>query len=213
MTVDGRRRSFLVAAAILSALPALAETWAPVGPPGGDARALASDPRDPEVVYLGTANGILYRSDDGGRTWKRQEPGFPLRGMSLDDIVVDPEGTLYVGYWSVSGSGGGVAKSDDGGQTFSVLPGISGEAVRALALAPVGPRRRWWPGTGTGIFRSGDAGRSWSRISPKDDPEIKNLDSVAIDPQDPQTIYAGTWHLPWKTDGRRTHLAVRSTRG
>jgi photosystem II stability/assembly factor-like uncharacterized protein len=211
MAGERRWRSLLLAAGlILSALPALAETWAPVGPPGGDARALASDPRDPEVVYLGTANGNLYRSIDAGRRWKRQEPGFPLRGMSLDDIVLGPEGTLFVGYWSVSGPGGGVAKSEDGGRTFTVLPGISGEAVRALALAPSDPDVVV-AGTGTGIFRSGDAGRSWSRISPEGDPEIKNLDSVAIDPQDPQTIYAGTWHLPWKTtDGGRSWSPVHA---
>jgi photosystem II stability/assembly factor-like uncharacterized protein len=189
---------------------ARAEVWAPVGPPGGDARALALDPRDPRVVYLGTATGNLYRSEDTGRSWKRQKPGFPLRGMSLDDIVVSPVGTLFVGYWSVSGSGGGVARSDDGGLTFTVLPDIAGQSVRALALAPSAPDIVV-AGTLTGIFRSEDAGRSWSRISPKDDPEIKNLDSLAVDPQDPQTIYAGTWHLPWKTtDGGRSWKQIHA---
>ena len=205
------RRSFLIAVAlILGALPAPAETWAPVGPPGGDARALALDPRDPRVVYLGTANGNFYRSEDAGRRWKRQEPGFPLRGMSLDDIVVSPEGTVLVGYWSVNGSGGGVARSDDGGRTFTLLPDIAGQSVRALALAP-SDSGIVVAGTLKGIFRSGDGGRSWSRISPQDDPEIKNLDSVAVDPVDPQTIYAGTWHLPWKTtDGGRAWRSIHA---
>jgi photosystem II stability/assembly factor-like uncharacterized protein len=211
MARDWRRRFVLIAIALsLGAVSAGAETWAAVGPQGGDARALAADPRDPRVVYLGTANGNLYRSDDAGRRWKRQEPGFPLRGMSLDDIVVSPEGTLFVGYWSVSGPGGGVARSDDGGRTFTVLPDISGQSVRALALAPSDPAIVL-AGTLTGIFRSGDGGRSWSRISPIDDPEIKNLDSVAVDPQDPQTIFAGTWHLPWKTtDGGRSWKRVHA---
>src|SRR5207344_2445015 len=88
---SGRALSFFL---MLGAAAASAETWAPVGPPGGDARALALDTRSPRVVYLGTATGNLYRSDDAGRRWKRQEPGFPLRGMSLDDIVVAPDGTL-----------------------------------------------------------------------------------------------------------------------
>jgi photosystem II stability/assembly factor-like uncharacterized protein len=195
---------------LLAAPAAWGEIWAPVGPPGGDARALALDPRDPRVVYLGTANGNLYRSDDAGRRWKRQEPGFPLRGMSLDDVVVSPGGTLFVGYWSVSGPGGGVARSDDGGRSFTILPDISGQAVRALALAPSNPDVVV-AGTLTGIYRSTDAGRSWSRISPLGDPEIKNLDSVAIDALDPQTIYGGTWHLPWKTtDGGRSWKAIHA---
>jgi photosystem II stability/assembly factor-like uncharacterized protein len=207
---EGVGRSLLVVIAWALGALAAAETWAPVGPPGGDARALASDPRNPAVVYLGTANGNLYRSDDSGRRWTRQVPGFPLRGMSLDDIVVSPTGALYVGYWSVSGSGGGVAKSEDGGRTFTVLPDIAGQSVRALTLAPSDPDIVV-AGTLTGIFRSEDAGRSWSRISPKDDPEIKNLDSLAVDPVDPQTIYAGTWHLPWKTtDGGRSWKQVHA---
>jgi photosystem II stability/assembly factor-like uncharacterized protein len=161
-------------------------------------------------VYLGTASGNLYRSDDAGRRWKRQEPGFPLPGMSLDDIVVSPEGTVFVGYWSVSGSGGGVARSEDEGRTFTILPDVNGQSVRALALAPSNPDMVV-AGTLTGVFRSGDGGRSWSRISPPDDPEIKNLDSVAVDPSDPQTIYAGTWHLPWKTtDGGRSWKQVHT---
>jgi photosystem II stability/assembly factor-like uncharacterized protein len=186
------------------------ETWVPVGPTGGDARALAAHPREPRVVFLGSANGNLYRSDDAGRGWRRQEPGFPLRGMSLDDIVVDPRGVLYVGYWSVAGSGGGVARSDDGGRTFSVLPDIAGQAVRALALAPSDPETLV-AGTQTGIFRTRDGGQSWTRISPLGDAEIKNLDSIAIDPRDPDTIYAGTWHLPWKTtDGGRTWSSIHA---
>src|SRR4051812_17447252 len=80
-----------------------AGSWIPVGAPGGNVRALAPDPRDPERIYLGTADGILYRSTDGGVSWQRQSPGFPLRGCSLDEIVVDPRGTVFVGYWDVHG--------------------------------------------------------------------------------------------------------------
>ncbi len=167
-------------------------------------RSLVADPRDPQVVYLGTANGMLYRSEDGGRRWRRPEPGFPARGMSLDDLAVDPQGNLYAGYWEVHGPGGGVARSTDGGATFSLLEGIAGQGVRALALAPSDPSVLV-AGTREGIVRSKDAGRTWSRISPEADGEIRNVDSVAIDPVDPETIYAGTWHLPWKTtDGGKT---------
>src|SRR5262245_58334160 len=147
----------LVELALLSVLaaPAPVQGWVPVGPEGGDARGLARDPRDPRVVYLGTADGMLYRSQDGGRRWSRTAPGFPRRGMSLDDILVDPRGRVLVGYWQVGGSGGGVARSLDGGAHFEVLQGIEGQAVRALALAPSNPDVIV-AGTMTGVFRSGD---------------------------------------------------------
>ena len=186
--------------ACLLALAAAArgESWVSVGPPGGDVRSLASDPRDSRLVYLGTADGVLYRSHDGGRRWERSDPGFPLRGMSLDELRVDGRGRLYVGYWQVQGTGGGVGLSTDGGRTVELLPGIAGQSVRALALFASDPEVVV-AGTLAGVFRSGDGGRSWSRISPADDPELRNVNSVAVDPADPQVIYAGTWHLPWKT--------------
>jgi photosystem II stability/assembly factor-like uncharacterized protein len=187
-----------------------AQSWVPVGPPGGDVRSLAAHPVVPEIVYLGTAGGVLYRSEESGRSWRRLEPGFPLHGMSLDDIVVAPDGVVYVGYWALRGGGGGVARSDDGGRTFTVLPGISGEAVKALALAPSDPQTVV-AGTLGGVFRSQNGGRSWRRISAEDQPELRNVNSIAIDPGDPNTIYAGTWHLPWKTtDGGRTWRSIHT---
>jgi photosystem II stability/assembly factor-like uncharacterized protein len=191
------------------AAPAVGESWVPVGPPGGDVRSLAADPRDPSRIYLGTADGVFYRSEDAGRHWRRLSPGFPLRGQSLDDIVVDPEGGLYVGYWTVeTNNGGGVARSTDGGETFTILKGIEGQAVRALAQAPSAPNVLV-AGTLTGVFRSGDAGRTWRRISPEGHIDLKNVGSVAFDPGAADTIYAGTWHLPWKTrDGGRTWYPI-----
>jgi len=56
-----------------------------------------------------------------------------------------------------------------------------------------------------GIYRSRNGGRDFERISPANHAEIKNVESIAIDPVNPDVIYAGTWHLPWKTeDGGKT---------
>jgi photosystem II stability/assembly factor-like uncharacterized protein len=204
-------RAFLptMLTALALAATGRAESWVPVGPPGGDVRSLAADPRDPARIYLGTADGVLYRSEDGGRRWTRMEPGFPMRGQSLDDIVVDPQGGLYVGYWTVAtNDGGGVARSTDGGKTFTLLPGIKGQTVRALAVAPSAPSVLV-AGTLTGVFRTGDGGKTWRRISPEGHVDLKNVGSVAFDPGHADTIYAGTWHLPWKTkDGGRTWYPI-----
>jgi photosystem II stability/assembly factor-like uncharacterized protein len=187
-----------------------AASWAPTGPTGGDVRALASDPRDPQTLFLGTADGFLYRSGDTGQSWLRQAPGFPKRGQSLDNIAVDPRGRLLVGYWDVEGKGGGVARSLDGGRTFEVLTGIAGESVRALAIAPSNPDILV-AGAISGVFRSDDGGDSWRRISPPGHAELRNVESVAIDPKNPQVAYVGTWHLPWKTlDGGKTWRLIHT---
>jgi len=177
---------------------ARAQSWVSVGVPGGNVRALAQDPSDPQRIYLGTADGVLYRSDDGGLQWHRLDPGFPRGGCLLDAIVVDGHGVVLVGYWEVRGHGGGVARSTDGGQTFIVQKGIQGESVRSLALAPSDPRMVA-AGTLAGVFLSRDGGQSWSRVTPEGHPDLRNVESLTFDPNDSNVLYAGTWHLIWKT--------------
>lgn len=170
--------------------------WIPIGPDGGDVRSLALDPRNPGRVYLGTAGGALYRSENSGLSWRRLLPGFPRRNQNLDEIVVSPAGTLLVGFWDAHSRGGGVAVSADGGETFAF--GLEGESVRALRLAPSDPSLVI-AGSLSGVFASSDGGFTWRRITPIDHNELRNVESVAIDPRDPRVIYVGTWHLPWKT--------------
>jgi len=183
---------------LLLTSPALAQSWTSVGVPGGNVRALAQDPSDPQRIYLGTADGVLYRSDDSGMQWHRLDPGFPHGGCLLDAIVVDGRGVVLVGYWEVQGHGGGVARSTDGGQTFVVQKGIQGESVRSLALAPSNPRMVA-AGTLAGVFLSRDGGATWSRVTPEGHPDLRNVESLAFDPKDSNVLYAGTWHLIWKT--------------
>ncbi|HET9251438.1 MAG TPA: hypothetical protein VFP58_04915 [Candidatus Eisenbacteria bacterium] len=205
--------SFLLTVALfLVPVLASAQVWVPVGVPGGNVRELAEDPRNPDRLYLGTADGILYRSEDGGLNWARLSPGFPRRGCSLDEIVVDRSGVVYVGFWEVhGGGGGGVAWSSDRGETFHLLKGIEGRSVRALAISPTN-RRVLAAGALDGVYLSSNAGKSWARITPEGHRQLRNFGSVAFDPTDPRVIYAGTWHLAWKTVDGGAHW-TRMDRG
>src|SRR4029079_11017493 len=95
------RRSLALGFLLFAAPPVRAQTWAPVGPQGGDVRSLAADPTNHRRLYLGTADGVFYRSDDSGGRWQRMSPGFPQRGKSLDEIAVAQRGIVFVSLWEV----------------------------------------------------------------------------------------------------------------
>lgn len=204
---------FLLAALVCLLPVALyaATPWTPLGPDGGDVRSLAYDPHNPDRIYLGTSAGQMFLSTDGGATWSRFTHLGERFDYVLDHILVDPSdsNTLYVSAWSVENNGGDVFRSRDRGKTWEALPGMHGKSVRALALA-ASDHRTLVAGALGGVFRSRDAGDSWQHISPDHHAEIKNIESVAIDPRNPDIVYAGTWHLPWKTeDGGKTWHSIK----
>ena len=179
--------------------------WTVAGPAGGDARAFASVPDQPQHLFLGTTNSWLYESLDEGATWHRLAKLGGGDGFVLDHIVVDSAdpSTMYVGAWKDSDSGG-LWMSHDAGHTWSELSDFKGQPVHALVQAPSDPRTLF-AGTLQGIFRSSDGGATWTQISPPGSHEIHEIESLAVDPGDPDIVYAGTWHLPWKTtDGGET---------
>jgi photosystem II stability/assembly factor-like uncharacterized protein len=180
---------------------ASAQTWRPLGPPGGDARTLAVDPSHPERVYLGTTDGHVFASRDGGNHWERLGGASMAPNAVVTSILVDPRNsaTLFASGWTPEpdGEGGGVYVSHDGGSTWG-QSGLAGHALRALIQSPSHPDILIAGGL-DGVFRSSDAGRTWERITPANDPELRNFDALALDPRNPAMIYAGTFHLPWKT--------------
>ncbi len=180
--------------------------WNAVGPDGGDARAFAAVPGHPAHLYLGTTDSWIYESVDAGASWHRLSKLDPSDDLVLDHIVVDSANpaTVYVAAWELDHPGGGLWVSHNGGRSWTVVPGLRGQSIRAFAQAPSNPRMLF-AGTLEGVFRSMDAGASWTLISPPGSHEIHEIESLAIDPVNPDVVYAGTWHLPWKTtDGGKS---------
>ncbi|MGZ4871868.1 MAG: WD40/YVTN/BNR-like repeat-containing protein [Candidatus Angelobacter sp.] len=192
----------------MSVALAAEQPWQPVGPDGGNVRSLAIDPKDPDRIFLGTSAGNLYLSTDKGLTWSRfARPGNSAE-MVLDHIVIDPSDSrnIFAAAWNAQlpNSDGDLYRSNDAGKTWEIVADLHGKSLRALSMAASDPKILV-VGALDGIYRSRDGGLDFERISPANHAEIKNVESIAIDPVNPDVIYAGTWHLPWKTeDGGKT---------
>jgi photosystem II stability/assembly factor-like uncharacterized protein len=175
------------------------------------------DPIDPDVVWVGTGENVsgrhvgfgdgVYRSRDGGRTWKN----MGLRASEhVSRILVDPRDSnvVYVAaegpLWS-SGGERGVFKSTDGGETWKQVLAIDADTgVASLVFDPRDPdvlyaaafqrRRTVWSylagGPGSGIHKSTDGGATWRELTqglPKGD---MGKIGLAVSPLDPDLVYA-----------------------
>src|SRR5262249_55330318 len=189
----------VMALGLAASVAASAQGWRQVGPPGGTVISLEQDPKDINKLYLGTSDGHVFSSNDEGSHWQL----LSRIGTGQDDVVthilIDPRNSnrLYASTWTLYSGGGGVYQSDDSGKTWKVI-GLAHETVRALAQAPTNPKILA-AGSLTGVYRSLDEGATWEKITPANHADLKNFDSVAFDPKDENIIYAGTYHLPWKT--------------
>ena len=196
MRTPSYRYAWTLGLILLLARSAAAQTWRQVGPPGGDAQSLAAIPGSARTLFLGTSDGHVFGSSDAGQHWEL----LGRIGANHDDvimsIVVDARSadTLYATSWTLSSQGGGVYRSTDAGHNWQLI-GLEGHTVRALAAAPSNPDILV-AGAIDGVYRSIDSGKNWERISPENHADLRNLDSIAIDPHEPGTIYAGTYHLP-----------------
>ena len=177
---------------------AQSSAWRHLGPPGGNVISLAISATN--AIYLGTPDGHIFASSDGAQHWVLRSRVTARHDAVVQKLLVnvqhDNEILAAVWFQDVR-EGGGLFISHDYGGTWT-LAGLSGEIVRTVEQSASSPDI-FVAGTRSGVFRSADGAQTWQRISPEGDPELRNVDSLAIDPHDAQIIYAGTYHLPWKT--------------
>jgi photosystem II stability/assembly factor-like uncharacterized protein len=192
----------LVVVGLFCAANLWAAQWAVLGPDGGDVRSLAADPHNPDHIFLGTSTGTMFVSSDNGHSWSRYAHLGTGDDYVLDHIVIDPQNPkhIYVAAWSVDNQqAGDIFRSRDGGKNWEELSQMHGKSVRALALS-ASDSKVLAAGALDGVYRSTDGGDSWHLISSANHAELKNIESIAVDPKNPDVVYAGTWHLAWKTD-------------
>jgi photosystem II stability/assembly factor-like uncharacterized protein len=187
------RKLLILLTVLLSATP-LAAQWRRAGLYGADVRALIVDPAHPDTLYLGTSGGEVYVSRDGAKSWTNPRYGIPFPNYIVDNLVLDREGVLWAASWGLWG-GGVIAVSSDSGRTWERRDsGLEDFSVRAIAVDPNDANFVVVGGL-TGVYRSRDAGKSWTKIS-----DQINVESLAIDPRSQDRIFVGTWRQGWRTD-------------
>jgi photosystem II stability/assembly factor-like uncharacterized protein len=186
------------------------DDWRSNGPPGGDVRSLVVDPSNPDRFYFGTLDGQLYTSADAGKTWQFLY-NFNRPRLFVDHIIVDPRDSkvIYVAAHRHK-EAGGFFKSTDGGHRWRESPELKNEALHSLTQAESNPNVLI-AGTFNGIFRSDNAGDSWTQLPTSSTAGLVHVESLAIDPRTANTIYAGTWYLPYKsTDGGQSWKTIKN---
>jgi uncharacterized protein (TIGR03437 family) len=175
--------------------------WTAIGPrptnPGtsatsGRVNAIAIDPRDNNVVYIGAAEGGVWKTTDGGVTWTPLTDNQP--SLANGGIAIDPNSpdTLYVGtgeenFAYDSYYGAGILKSTNAGASWTVIPGpfaAARDSVGAIAVSPTNSQLVVCVSRAGG-WRSTDAGATWTNVL-TGAPGI----SVVFDPTNGSSVYA-----------------------
>ena len=184
------RSVVIVALGVLAwaAPSAAADTWTSSGPGPAQISSVAFDPAQQGVAYAGTPGGAVLRSADGGVTWARA-------GSTGDDRIADisARGNRVIVSWSgdVFSNNGGIRRSFDGGATWEVAStgqGIGNTDVGPVEIDPASPDTVLL-GTNAGLYRSTNAGASWSPVAI---PTGTQIADVLFDPATPGRVFVSS---------------------
>ncbi len=168
------------------------------------------------TVYIGAASGGVWKSLNGGSTFKPVFDKQPVQ--SIGAITVDPKNPKVV--WVGTGEawtrnsvsiGDGVYKSVDGGENWTNMGLKDSERIAKILVDPSNtntvyvcvPGKLWSDSDERGLYKTIDGGKTWTRIL-KGPNASTGCSMISMDKQNPQTIYAGLW------DFRRKGWTFRS---
>lgn len=184
----------------------------------GRVKALAVDPRNSNVVYLGAAQGGVWKTTNGGASWQPLTDDQP--SLAIGALAIDPQhpDTIYAGTGEPTPGldnyyGAGILKTTDAGASWVQVGAaeFGGMGISAITVNPRTPNvvhvasaRSGVTGAAKpvrGIFRSNNGGATWTALLTCQD--CMGASDLVMDPQNPDTLYVAFWsHGIYKsTDG------------
>ncbi len=189
--------------------------WRNVGPyRGGRAVAVAGVPGDVLTYYMGATGGGVWKTEDGGMSWKNISDGFFKTGsVGAVEVATADLNVIYVGMGEApirgvtTSHGDGVYKSTDAGKTWRHLGLAKTRQISRIQIHPMNPDvvyvaaqgSSWSANPERGIYRSTDGGATWEQVLHVDDKS--GASDLSMDPTNPRILYAAFWEhqrLPWK---------------
>ncbi len=194
------------------------------------------DPRDHNHVVVGALGDVfadsqdrgVYVTNDGGKTWKQTLFVGPQSGVSNLAMSAQDPSVMYAGIWQFQrkpwtfASGGdadGLYKSTDGGATWTKLTGHGLPASPigriGIAVAPSDGNRVYAviESNAGVVWRSDDGGNNWTMVS--DDSQVDArpfyFSHLAVDPKNPDRVYALSFEPQISKDGGKTWKAFAQT--
>lgn len=185
-----------------------------VGPAvaGGRIHDVEALPDDPSTIYVATASGGLWKSVNRGITWSNLWEHMPT--STFGDVAIAPSDSriLYAGTGEQQNRqstswGNGVYRSDDGGVTWTHLGLEETRHTGRVQVHPTDPDvvyvaalgNLWRASPDRGVYRSRDGGGSWEKVLYVD--EHTGAVDLAMDPSDPNVLYAATYQRRRRTWG------------
>jgi photosystem II stability/assembly factor-like uncharacterized protein len=192
--------------------------WRLIGPyRGGRSVAVAGHPTDKMTFYMGTTGGGVWKTIDGGETWKNVSDGFFKMGsVGAIEVSKSNPDVIYVGMGEHTlrgntSNGDGVYKSTDAGKTWSYVGLKNTYHIGRVVIHPTNPDivyvaaigHAFGPNEDRGVFRSSDGGKTWKKILYKSQ-DVGAID-LTMDPVNPNVLYTSTFEF------RRFEWGVRSS--
>src|ERR1700736_4704690 len=187
--------------------------WRCIGPfRGGRSVAISGVAHQPNVFYMAAVDGGVWKTTDFGNTWTPIFDDQPTGSVGALAVSESDPNVIYVG--SGEGlqrpdlsTGDGIYKSTDAGKTWTHLGLRDGQQIPQIAVDPRNPNRLfvavlghpYGPNEERGIYRSTDGGQSFQKVLYKD--ENTGGNDVLLDPSNPNTVYATLWEArqgPWE---------------